>query len=264
MESVEQILENYYSRGEEINRLVKDKAHKIEFLTTTRYIEKYLKKKDRILEIGAGTGRYSLYYAKRGYKVDAVELTKSNIEEFKKHIDNNMQINIRKGNALELNMYKDNTFDITLLLGPIYHLFSQKDKEKAIREAIRVTKPHGKIFIAYITNDIVIITYGLKKGNLLKMKDICDENYRVKEIPEEIFSVNYVEEFEKMMEKFDVRKLHQISADGISESLSEYINKLSDEEYAIWLDYHFKNCERKDLIGYSSHVVYICEKLGDD
>ena len=67
-----------------------------------------------------------------------------------------------------------------------------------------------------------------------------------------------------MMEKFDVRKLHQISADGISESLSEYINKLSDEEYAIWLDYHFKNCERKDLIGYSSHVVYICEKLGDD
>ena len=140
-------------------------------------------------------------------------------------------------------------------------MFSKEDKKKVIEEAIRVTKPHGKIFIAYITNDIVIITYGLKKGNLLKLKDVCDKNYRVKEIPEEIFSVNYVEEFDNMMEKFPVKKLCEVAVDGLSESLEEYINNLSDEEYTVWLDYHFKNCERKDIMGYSSHVVYICEKI---
>ncbi len=260
MENVKEILENYYSSGKEGNRLVKDKAHQVEFLTTTRYIDKYLKTGDKILEIGAGTGRYSLYYAKKGYEVEAVELTKSNIKEFEKNIDTNMKIAIHEGNALDLSMYEDNTFDITLVLGPIYHLFSMEDKRRAIDEAIRVTKPHGKIFIAYITNDTVIISYGLRKGNLLKLKDVCDENYRVKEIPEEIFSVNYIEEFENMMRKFHVKMLHEVGVDGLSENLEYYINKLSEKEYKVWLDYHFKNCERKDLMGYSSHVVYICEK----
>ena len=162
MQEVKNLLENYYSGHEENERLVKDKAHKVEFLTTIRYIDKYIKQGDKILEVGAGTGRYSLHYASKGYEVEAVELIKSNIEEFKKHIDNNMKIKIHEGNALDLSMYKDNSFDITLLLGPIYHLFNIEDKKKAIEEAIRVTKPHGKIFIAYITNDIVIITYGLK------------------------------------------------------------------------------------------------------
>lgn len=257
MENIRKILENYYSRGEEKNRLVKDKAHQVEFLTTVRYIDKYLEVGNKVLEIGAGTGRYSIYYAKKGYEVESVELVKSNIEEFKKHITNDMKIKINEGNALDLYMYNDNTFDITLLLGPVYHLFSIEEK----REAIRVTKPSGKIFIAYITNDIVILSYGLKKGNLLKLKDVCDENYRVKEIPEEIFSVEYVEEFDNMMKDFSVKKLCEIAVDGLSESLSDYINELSEEEYKVWLDYHFKNCERKDLMGYSSHVLYICEKL---
>ena len=260
MENVKEILESYYSSGKEENRLVKDKAHQVEFLTTVRYIDKYLKTGDKILEIGAGTGRYSLYYAKKGYEVEAIELTKSNIKEFKKHIESNMKIGIHEGNALDLSMYDDNTFDITLLLGPVYHLFSVEEKKKAIGEAIRVTKKNGKIFIAYITNDTVIISYGLRKGNLLKLKDVCDENYRVKEIPEEIFSVNYIDEFDNMMKEFQVKKLCEVAVDGISESLSDYINKLSEEEYKVWLDYHFKNCERKDLMGYSSHVLYICEK----
>ena len=260
MQEVKELLENYYSEYEEEKRLVKDKAHKVEFITTTRYIDKYIKPRDKILEVGAGTGRYALHYASKGYEVEAVELTKSNIKEFKKHIDRNMKVNIHEGNALDLSMYEDNIFDITLVLGPIYHLFSIEEKKKAIEEAIRVTKPHGKIFIAYITNDIVILTYGLKERNLLRLKDVCDENYRVKEIPEEIFSVNYVEEFDNMMKDFSVKKLCEVAVDGLSESLSDYINKLSEEEYKVWLDYHFKNCERKDLMGYSSHVVYVCEK----
>lgn len=116
MSRVEKILENYYSKGKENNRLTEDKAHMVEFLTTVRYIDKYIKKKDRILDIGAGTGIYSLYYAKKGYKVDAIELTNANIEEFKKNIKPEMDIKVEKGNALDLSRYKDNTFDITLLL----------------------------------------------------------------------------------------------------------------------------------------------------
>ena len=257
---IEEILEKYYENGKEDKRLIKDKAHQVEFLTTTRYVDRYLKKGDKILEIGAGTGRYSIHYTKKGYEVEAVELTKANIKVFQKQIEDNMKIKIRQANALNLNMYEDNTFDVTLLLGPLYHLFTKEEKEKAIEEAIRVTKPKGKIYLAYITNDAVIISYGLQKGNLLKLKDVCEKDFRVKEIPEEIFSVNYVEEFTEMMEKFSVKLLNQVAVEGITEKLENYINELSEEEYKVWLDYHFATCERKDLIGYSSHVLYICQK----
>ena len=174
MNDVEEILNNYYNNYDEDSRLIRDKAHRIEYITTTKYIEKYLKKGDRILEIGAGTGRYSINYASKGYKVDAVELVNKNLEILKSKITKDMDITAIKGNAINLSMYKENTFDITLVLGPLYHLYDDIDINKALEEAIRVTRPKGKIFIAYITDDSVILSYGIRKGNLKRLKDICD------------------------------------------------------------------------------------------
>ena len=77
MDNVQSILNNYYNEYDEDGRLEKDKAHSIEFITTTKYIEQYLNEGDKILEIGAGTGRYTLYYAKKGFDVSAVELIDS-------------------------------------------------------------------------------------------------------------------------------------------------------------------------------------------
>ena len=57
----------------------------VEFLTTMRYIEKYLKPGDRVIEIGAGTGRYSHALARKGYAVDAVELLGHNIDVFRRN-----------------------------------------------------------------------------------------------------------------------------------------------------------------------------------
>ena len=260
MENVNEILNNYYSNYDEDARLTKDRSHHIEFITTVNYIDKYLKSGDRILEVGAGTGRYSLYYASKGYKVNSIELIDSNIDIFKTKIKDDMDINVEQGNALDLSRFEDNTFDVTLVLGPLYHLFTKVDKEKAISEAIRVTKKGGIIYFAHITNDAVIVSYGLRKGNLLKIPELVDENYKVKDIPEEIFSANLVDEFNCLMEKFDVKFLHNVATDGISNHLAEYVNKLTDEEYDIWVKYHLSTAERKDLLGHSSHILYICTK----
>lgn len=261
MENVNEILNKYYSEYDEETRLVKDRSHHVEFITTIEYVDRYLKENDRILEVGAGTGRYSLYYASKGYKVDSVELIQSNIDVFKTKIKDDMDINVIKGNALDLSMYEDETFDVTLVLGPLYHLFTKENKEKAISEALRVTKKGGMIFLAYITNDAVILSYGLRKGNLLRIPELVDENYKVKDIPEEIFSVNLVDEFDGMMNGFSVEHLHNVATDGISAQMAEYVNKLSDEEYDIWVKYHLKTAERKDLLGYSNHILYIARKV---
>ena len=263
MREVDEIIINHYNNYDEDARLVKEQARRVEYITTVTYIDKYLKKGDRILEVGAGTGRYSIHYAKQGYEVDAVELVDKNLQEMKLKITENMNIRAIKGNALDLTMYKDNTFDITLVLGPLYHLFDEPDIDKAIKEAIRVTKPKGKIIIAYITDDSVIMNYGIKKEHMKYMKEICNDDWKIPKIKEEVFATYRINDFTKMMEKYNVNKLKNVAADGLSETISDMINKLNEEDFNIYVDYHLKNCEREDLMGYSSHVLYICEKMSN-
>ncbi len=73
-----------YDLFHEDTRLNHSKAARVEFLTTVRYIERYLKEGDRILDIGAGAGEYSLYFARKGYEVSALELADANIAAFRK------------------------------------------------------------------------------------------------------------------------------------------------------------------------------------
>ena len=98
----------YYSQYDEDNRL-SSRHGAVEFLTTVRYVEKYLQPGMRIMEVGAGTGRYSHYFAQNGYEVDAVELVEHNIEIFHAKTQPGEHINICQGNALDLPSYADNT-----------------------------------------------------------------------------------------------------------------------------------------------------------
>jgi ubiquinone/menaquinone biosynthesis C-methylase UbiE len=131
-------------------RLNHSKAARVEFLTTVHYIEKYLKDGDKILDIGAGAGEYSLYFARKGYEVSALELADANIAAFKKKLTPEDKIDLVQGNALDLSRYADKSFDIVLLFGPLYHLKNDADKQKCISEAKRVCKDGGKIFFAFI------------------------------------------------------------------------------------------------------------------
>lgn len=141
-------LKNYYTTHDEDARLT-PKRGMVEFLTTTHYVEKYLKPGMRILEIGAGTGRYSHYFAQNGYDVDAVELMECNIEVFKSNTKDGENITVQQGDAVNLQNIASDQYDITLLLGPMYHLYTDEDKIAAISEAIRVTKKGGIVFAAY-------------------------------------------------------------------------------------------------------------------
>lgn len=261
---LDSILNNFYRDGnEEANRLIMDKMHYVEFVTTTNYIDKYLKPGDRVLEIGAGAGAYSLHYAKKGFKVDAIELVQANVDVMKSKISPDMNINAIQGNALDLSMYDDNTFDVTLSLGPLYHLFKPEETKKAIEEAIRVTKPGGKIFFAFILFDLTMLTWGFQFKNIY-------ENYGVgKQVSEDftpnndetlIFNMRYFSEVKDIMNSFDLKQLHYVATDGVGRTIRNTIDEMTDEEYKLYIKYHLSICEREDLIGYSGHILSIVEK----
>lgn len=149
---INQYLIDFYNTYDENSRLAL-KHGSVEFLTTMHYIEKYIKPGDRVLEVGAGTGRYSHALARKGYSVDALELVEHNIELFRQNTQSDENITITQGNAIDLSAFHDNEYDITLLLGPLYHLYSIEDKQQALSEAIRVTKQGGVIFAAYVISD---------------------------------------------------------------------------------------------------------------
>lgn len=163
-----ELVQTLYSRLDENSRLNRSKAARVEFLTTVRYIEQYLTPGAKILDVGAGAGEYSLYFARKGYSVSALELSDRNIEAFQKKLTPQDSIDLVQGNAMDLSRYPDDSFDIVLLLGPLYHLHSEADKLRSIAEAKRVCKPDGKLFFAFISNDMVILT-------IVKAKLFCPE-----------------------------------------------------------------------------------------
>ena len=261
---LDNVLDGFYKNGYvEDDRLVRDKMHYIEFITTTHYIDKYLKQGDRILEVGAGTGAYSLYYASKGYQVDALELVQANVDVMKSKINEDMNINTIQGNALDLSMYEDNTFDITLVLGPLYHLFKKDEEEQAIKEAIRVTKPNGKILIAFILFDLTMLTWGFQSKNIYENYGDHKQvslDFKPDNSEDLIFNMRYFSEVKELMNKFDVKKLCYVATDGVGRVMREDIDNMNDEEYKMFVNYHLSICEREDLIGYSGHILSIVEK----
>lgn len=263
METNQYLIDHYKSYNED-SRLV-SKHGSVEFLTTMHYINKYIKPGDRVLEIGAGTGRYSHALARQGYAVDAVELVEHNIEIFRQNTQSDETITITQGNALNLADFPDNQYDITLLLGPLYHLYNKEDKQQALSEAIRVTKKGGVIFAAYVISDGCLLDEGFKRGNInvseyMKEGLLDSETFAAKSQPKDLFELVRKENIDDLMSVFPVSRLHYAASDGCALFMREAVDAMDDETFELYLQYHFATCEREDLLGVTSHAVDIFQK----
>ena len=257
-------LNEFYSHYDEDGRLSK-KHGSVEFLTTMRYIGKYIKPGDRVLEVGAGTGRYSHALARQGYAVDAVELIGHNIDVFQNNTQPGENISITQGNALDLSAFSDNTYDITLLLGPLYHLYTKEDKRQALREAIRVTRPGGVIFAAYVISDGCLLDEGFLRGNInvaeyVKNGLLDGETFAAKSEPKDLFELVRKEDVDELMRDFPTTRLHYVASDGFALLLRYVIDAMDDDAFALYLNYHFATCERADLLGVTSHALDVFRK----
>ena len=257
-------LNEFYSHYDEDGRLSK-KHGSVEFLTTMRYIGKYIKPGDRVLEVGAGTGRYSHALARQGYAVDAVELIGHNIDVFQNNTQPGENISITQGNALDLSAFSDNTYDITLLLGPLYHLYTKEDKRQALREAIRVTRPGGVIFTAYVISDGCLLDEGFLRRNInvaeyVKTGLLDGETFAAKSEPKDLFELVRKEDVDELMRDFPTTRLHYVASDGCALLLRDAIDAMDDDAFALYLNYHFATCERADLLGVTSHALDVFRK----
>lgn len=260
------IIDKYYEGYDEESRLVKDNAHKIEFITTINFLGKCIKNKSKILEVGAGTGRYSFYYAEKGHAVTALDIVSNNVEIMKQKLESSnskLNIDIQQGDARDLSKYEDNSFDTVLCLGPLYHLTTEEERLQCIKECLRVLKKDGMLAIAYINRFAEYVVHiGRDKINI---NDIGFKNIYTKGLEyqddRDCFYYSTYHEIEDLMRKFDVEKINHVGTDGIVHMMRDNINRLSKEEFDKWLEYHLYTAEDNSIIGYSLHGLYICKKM---
>lgn len=251
------LVQEIYRRYDENTRLTKDKASSVEFLTTVKYIEKYLTPGTKILDIGAGAGEYSLYFSRQGYAVSALELADANVAAFRKKLAPEDRVDLVQGNALDLSRYADDSFDIVLLLGPLYHLHSETDQLRCIREAQRVCKPGGKLFLAFIANDMVILTMFNQRPSYFLDGDYDKKTFRCDDFP---FVFHTMDACRDLLKKSGAKIIHEVASDGVSELLKAKINEMDEKSFAQYLQFHFYTCEKPEHLGASNHLLFVAEK----
>lgn len=276
-------LEKYYTKFNEEHRLT-TRHGKVEFFTSMHFIHKYLdiltakppvscskvplssetpalnsQKSAKILDLGAGTGRYAISLAKEGFDVSAVELVKKNLDVMNSKHE---RIKIWPGNALDLHFLEDETFDITIMFGPLYHLQTKEEKLKALSEARRVTKKNGIIFAAYIMNEYSILMYAFLKHKIkdcIKNKSIT-KDFHALTTEKDLYSYLRLEDINELQKLSGLKRLEMFAQDGPSDYMRQMLNSLDEEEFSLFLEYHLETCQRPELLGASSHVVDVLQK----
>ena len=253
------LLEEYYNSREEENRLLSQHGQ-VEYLTTMKYIHECISHLSipKILEVGAGTGRYSIALAREGYSVTAVELVQHNLDILRSKLDGTEPVTAIRGDALDLSAFQDRSFDLTMLLGPMYHLYTLKDKLQALSEAVRVTRPGGYILVAYCMNEPTIIQYVFLSGHLDEVTNtLLTEDWHCKSEPKEIFELVRTEDIALLNSRFPLDRVKLVATDGAAHYISGFIDEMDQHTFSKWMEYHFATCERQDLIGASNHTLDI-------
>lgn len=264
-------LEKYYNKFHEEHRL-ETRHGFVEFNTSMKYIHQAVEMSPagksagsqnastpapaKILDIGAGTGRYSVALSRQGFDVTAVELVKHNLEILRAKHEN---VKTWQGDARDLHFLDSDTFDVSLLFGPMYHLHGDENKLKALSEARRVTKNGGIILVAYVMNEYSVISYCFKEHKWAEVaaKGGLNPDFHINATEEDLYDYVRISDIDRLNKKAGLERIKIISADGAADFMRRELNEMSEEEFKAFCDFQLAIAERADLVGAGSHTVDI-------
>lgn len=251
----------------EWDRLAKRNPH--EKYITTRIMDRYITETDKILDCGGGPGHYSVYYAQRGNDVTLVDLSDGNVKFAKKKMRQyKTHFAAMQGNALDLSAFGNDSFDCVFLMGPLYHLLDKKDREKAVAEAVRVLKPNGYLFAAFISIFSGVI-YELRDTDSPSITDpvwqpFFDAAKNDKSIAGSSFTQAYfatIADIEGLFAKFDnLRKETIFSQESILAPYRNILAEKSKKDRILWYDYALGFAEKREYLSHGEHIMIICKK----
>lgn len=244
--------------------------HKIEFEITKRYLRRYIKPGSKILDVGGGPGRYSLFLAEMGCDVMLADLSQNNVDfALERAVEQSLSIRGICADARELiniGAIKGESFDYILLMGPMYHLLEEADRIKTVDGCMKLLKANGVIFVSFISSYAGII-YSMKYEPQLILDPTCKDHYRLFEEDKEFVGESFTQAYFirhsdvlPFMSQFALEKLHFLGQESLISPCEPNILAQPPEVIERWLDLAEKVCEREDLLTFSEHYLYVGRK----
>ena len=256
-----EIVGRFYGQSDEDGRLRRTRHGQLEFLTTMHYIRRFAQPGSRVLEVGAGTGRYSVALAREGMDVTAVELLECNLARLRENARGTEHLTALQGDGTDLSRFADGSFDVTLVLGPMYHLYEKEEVHRAIDEAIRVTKPGGAILFAFLS------VFGIMYANYFRgnwafgQEENFTADHMVRHFKEQLFTGYDVTEFEALFDGKPVEWITTAGTDGQLEPIEEREDfSVTEEDFPAFASWYLAFAEKRELLGGTNHLLYICRK----
>ena len=172
----------------------------------------------KILDLGCGTGRHVIYFAKNNFDVYGVDIAEEGIKLTKEWLKKeNLQANLNISSIYQKLPYKDDFFDAVVSTNTIHHEKIDNIR-KAIQEIERVLKPGSLVFITvrkrkfkkFDPKSTIIERYGKQKS---KYKVIDSRTYVPLEGGEKGL-IHYLFNKELIRKEFGNFKIHDIWIDS--------------------------------------------------
>lgn len=260
------VIDSYENYREE-DRLSTNNARRIEFLTTSRILNEHFSETKTILDCAAGTGIYAFHLADSGHHVTATDITPRHVEIMNDILKSkNYSIKTAVLDATDMGMFADESFDVVLNMGPLYHLTEEQDREKCLNECSRVLKKGGLLVTAYIPRFYIFQLIALQNEQFLdkKLAKQLIETGVLRHDDDKCFWTDTyyssASEMEKLYEKHGFSVVDHFAQDGQTPQFHETVDKWNEEQFRIWCDYHYSVCREKSILGTSNHVVIIGRK----
>lgn len=241
----------------------------IEFYSTMYLINKYFPKKGYICDIGSGPGRYSIELLKNGYDVTLFELSDKELQLAKERIESlglSAEAYICE-NALNLHLLESNKYDAILLMGPMYHVLEDFNRDKILNEAYRILKNGGVAIIAYFNS------WGILKAGVTEFSDTFEDIENIysylteqKFGPEQSFTTVYTSTPAKALkevQKSGFKVISYAGAEGFLSGMEVRINQLATENktaYENLIKVSAETCEYEQYRDSTEHLHIVLRK----
>jgi len=244
-------------------------ANRPEYLLTCRMLDRYIKPGEKVLDIGGGPGRYSLYLAVKGCDVTLFDLSPENAKfAAMRAREQGLSIQAITGDARDADKLTHEKYDHVLLMGPMYHLLEEIDRIRAVNAALELLVPGGIIYISFI-NMMGGIIYSMKEApEVLMSTDPFEIMFKENFIAKKSYGGNaftqafFIEQSEILpfMSQFPLDKMHFFGQEGILSPCENNIMSQSQEVVTQWLDLCEKLWEREELLSWAEHLMYVGRK----
>ena len=254
-----------YKNYDEAGRMFTSKSKNIEYRTTIHFFDEIIPNKSSVLELGAGGGIYTEYLAQNKHEILSSDIVQEYVEIIRNRCKDFKNVRVKQIDATKLDEIGNELFDVILCMGPYYHLQDNQKRTKLLIDSFSLLNDGGILVLSYINKYFALPLYLMyeKKFGQKEYEAFDRNDYKSISYLDGFMEFTYYskpEDVEIEINKVGYKILKHIGVDGIYNLISGKMEMMNEEEYECFLEYHYKMCTEKSILGNSSHGLVFCKK----